>query len=164
MFLVWCDSPQWARASSFTMFLHHTQEGTTVGRASLDEWSARRRDLYLTTHNTHNRQTTMSPDGIRTHDLSRRAAADLRFRPRGHWDRRHNVLHLYNKKNVLNMLSEHNYILSHRLVHTTTCFGPVYWPSSGCIINLISSYTVCAWVTLGGRDLEIPRVIHAHIL
>jgi hypothetical protein len=27
----------------------------------LDEWSARRRDLYLTTHNTHNRQTSMPP-------------------------------------------------------------------------------------------------------
>jgi len=38
------------------------------------------------------------------------------------------------------------YILSHRLVHTTTCFGPVYWPSSGCIINLISSYAIYAWV------------------
>jgi len=24
---------------------------------------------------------------IRTHDLSKRAAADLRLRPRGHWDR-----------------------------------------------------------------------------
>jgi len=24
---------------------------------------------------------------FRTHDLSRRAAADLRLRPRGHWDR-----------------------------------------------------------------------------
>ena len=30
----------------------------------------------------------MSPGGIRTHNLSRRAAADLRFRPRGHWDLR----------------------------------------------------------------------------
>ena len=26
-------------------------------------------------------------DGIRTHNLSRRAAADLRLIPRGHWDR-----------------------------------------------------------------------------
>ena len=26
-------------------------------------------------------------DGIRTHDLSRRAAAELRLRPRGYWDR-----------------------------------------------------------------------------
>jgi len=27
------------------------------------------------------------PGGIRTRSLSRRAAAELRFRPRGHWDR-----------------------------------------------------------------------------
>jgi len=33
---------------------------TTVGRTPTDEWSARRRDLYLKTHNTHNRQTSMS--------------------------------------------------------------------------------------------------------
>ena len=37
---------------------------TTVGKTSLDEWSARRRDLYLTTHNTHNRQTSMPPVGF----------------------------------------------------------------------------------------------------
>ena len=30
---------------------------------------------------------TQAPGGIRTHTLSRRAAADLRFRPRVHWDR-----------------------------------------------------------------------------
>ena len=48
-------APHWARASSFTRFLYHTQRRTTVGRTPLDEWSARRRDLYLTTHNTHNR-------------------------------------------------------------------------------------------------------------
>ena len=29
-----------------------------------------------------------APGGIRTHELSRRAAADLRLRPRGHRDRR----------------------------------------------------------------------------
>ena len=28
-----------------------------------------------------------APGGIRTHNLSRRAASDLRLRPRGHWDR-----------------------------------------------------------------------------
>ena len=37
--------------------------------------------------NTHKRQTSMSPGGIRTHNLSRRAALDLRLRPRCHWDR-----------------------------------------------------------------------------
>jgi len=39
----------------FLMFLDHTRRRTTVGRTPLDEWSARRRDLCLTTHDTHNR-------------------------------------------------------------------------------------------------------------
>jgi len=56
-------APQWARASSFTRILDHTQRRTTVGRAPLDEWSARRRALYLTTHKTH-RQTSMPPVGF----------------------------------------------------------------------------------------------------
>ena len=51
------------------LFIHevsqsHTQWHTKVGRTPLDEWSARRRDLYLTTHNTHNRQTSMPPVGF----------------------------------------------------------------------------------------------------
>ena len=44
----------------FTNTLRHA----TVGRTPLDAWSARRRDLYLTTHNTHNRQTSMPPVGF----------------------------------------------------------------------------------------------------
>jgi len=35
------------------MLLDRTQRRTAVGMTPLDEWSARRRDLYLTTHNTH---------------------------------------------------------------------------------------------------------------
>ena len=48
----------------FLIFLDHTQRRSTVGKTPLDEWSARRRDLYLTTHNTHNRQISMSPVGF----------------------------------------------------------------------------------------------------
>ena len=48
----------------FLMFLDHTRRRTTVGRTPLDEWSARRRDLYLTTHDTHNRQISMPPVGF----------------------------------------------------------------------------------------------------
>jgi len=61
LLFIWCNSPHWARASSFTRFLDHTQRRTTVGRTPLDEWSARRRDLYLTTHDNHKRQTSMPP-------------------------------------------------------------------------------------------------------
>jgi hypothetical protein len=48
----------------FARFLDHTQRRSTVGRTPLDEWSIRRRDLYLTTHNTPNRQTSMTPVGF----------------------------------------------------------------------------------------------------
>ena len=84
-FFLWRCDPTRVMASSFLRFLDHTQWRTTVGRTPLDEWWARRKDLYLTTHNTHNKH--LCPGGIRTHNLSRRAAADLRLRPRCHWDR-----------------------------------------------------------------------------
>jgi hypothetical protein len=41
----------------FTITLRHT----TLGRTPPDEWSARRRDLYLTTRNTHKRPKFMPP-------------------------------------------------------------------------------------------------------
>jgi hypothetical protein len=62
--VLWRCNPTRVMASSFLMFLDHTQRRTTVGRTPLDEWSARRRDLYLTTHNTHNRQISMPPVGF----------------------------------------------------------------------------------------------------
>ena len=56
--------PRRATPSTFTRFLDHTQRRNTLGRTPLDEWSARRRDLYLTTHNTHNRQTSITQGGL----------------------------------------------------------------------------------------------------
>ena len=86
-FFLWRCGPTRVMASSFLRYLDHTQRRITVGMTPLYRWSARRRDLYLTTHNT--QQTNIhAPGGIRTHDLSRRAAADLSLRPRGHPDRR----------------------------------------------------------------------------
>ena len=63
-FIIWGKTPQWAIASSFTRFLDHTQRRTTVGRTPLDELSAPRRDLYVTTHNIHKIQTSMPPVGF----------------------------------------------------------------------------------------------------
>jgi hypothetical protein len=59
------NSPHWATASSLTRILDNTQRRrTTVGRTHLDEWLACRRDFYLTTHNSHNRQTSILPVGF----------------------------------------------------------------------------------------------------
>jgi hypothetical protein len=99
-FFLWLDSPIWAWASSFrrgfiiTHFRH-----STVGRTPLDEGPARRRDLYLTTHNTHKRQTS---GGIRTHDPSKRAAEDPRLRSHGHWDRHYWAYIRLNKLTIIN--------------------------------------------------------------
>jgi hypothetical protein len=67
-----------SRFHDHTLFRH-----TTVARTPLDEGPARRRDLYLTSHNTHKRQTSMPPLGFeptilvserpKTHALDRAA-------------------------------------------------------------------------------------------
>ena len=41
-----------------------TLKNTSLCRTHLDEWSARRRDLYLTTHGTYKRQTSMPLTGF----------------------------------------------------------------------------------------------------
>jgi hypothetical protein len=48
-------SPYWGFA--VTLIFRHI----TLGTIPLDEWSARRRDLYLTTYNTHKTQKCMPP-------------------------------------------------------------------------------------------------------
>jgi hypothetical protein len=63
-FSFWRNSPTWARAASLLRFLYHTQWHTTVGRTPLGEWSTRRRDFYMTTHNIQKRETTMPPAGF----------------------------------------------------------------------------------------------------
>jgi len=61
---LWRFFPTQAIASSLMRFLDHIQRRTKVGRTPLDKLSARRRDLYLTTHNNHKRQTSMRPAGF----------------------------------------------------------------------------------------------------
>ena len=86
-----CHSPQWARASSFTRVLDHTQrQPLSVGLL----WTSDQPVAETTTwqHTTLKETDIHAPGGIRTHNPSRRAAADLRLRPRGHRDRRHTAL------------------------------------------------------------------------
>ena len=82
--------PQGARAPSgpgpphyrrFTITHRHTTLGTRVHECTSDQPD----DLYQTTNNNHKRHWCSS--GIRTHNPGKRAAADPRLRPHGHWDR-----------------------------------------------------------------------------
>jgi hypothetical protein len=63
----------------------HSFRHTTLGRTPLGEWSVRRRDLCLTTHNAHKRNIHAS-GGIRTHNPSKRLAEGPRLTRSGHWD------------------------------------------------------------------------------
>ena len=80
-FLFGATAPRWATASSFTRFLDHTQR-----RAS--RWMISPSQKPLPDNIQHSQQKDIHDRrGIRTHNLSRRAAVDLRLRPLGHWDR-----------------------------------------------------------------------------
>ena len=57
------------------------------GRTPLDEWSARSRDFYLTTHITHKRHPCPHLGGIQNRHPSKSAASNPRLRPHGQWDR-----------------------------------------------------------------------------
>ena len=71
-----------------------SQRRVTVGRTPLDVWSIRRRDL-LPDNTQHSQQTNIhAPGGIRTHDLSRRAAegrGSLKAIKRVNWSSRWGV-------------------------------------------------------------------------
>jgi hypothetical protein len=74
-------------------FLRSHTRRATVGKTPLDECSVRRRYLYLTTHNTHNRQTSRPrrDSNPQSQQLSGR-------RPRGPWDRQWPMLLYINIK------------------------------------------------------------------
>ena len=72
------SAPKWPGSPhywEFTIKFRHT----TLDRTPLDEWSARHRDMYLTTNNSHKRETS-----IRNHNPSKLAAASPRLRLLGH--------------------------------------------------------------------------------
>ena len=60
----WHNSPAWARTALSLRFVDNTQWHTRVCRTPVDKRLARRRDLNLTRHSTHKRQTSMHPAGF----------------------------------------------------------------------------------------------------
>jgi hypothetical protein len=72
LFFLYDSTAPWGPRPRHCTTLHdHTDRHITLGRTHLDEGPVRRRDLYLTTHNTHKRQTSMTPGGILFFSLSR---------------------------------------------------------------------------------------------
>jgi len=80
--LIWPLPPTHCRCRGLPFHLITlTNPQTTLGRTPLDEWSARRRDLYLTIHNTHKGYTSMPPAGFEAAILAKARPSGLAWRP-----------------------------------------------------------------------------------
>jgi len=138
MFCFCRDSPQWARVS------FHTQGRTTVCRTSLDEWSTRRVDFFRPDNTQQSQQTNIhAPGGIRTHNLSRRAAADLHLIPRGHcpiYIYIYTYTHTYTYTHIqLHVFGLKRKILGRRLAVCLWPGVPIGW-QDGC--NLLTLFSL----------------------
>ena len=64
--------------------------------------------------------------------------------------------------------AHNNITISSDIQDTTTCFGPVCRPSSGCRKNLQSDYTVFVVILEGGRDFvpfpKLPNILCSHLI
>ena len=119
-FISWLDSRSGPRPPrrSFEITLRHT----TLGRTPLDEWSARHRDLYLTTQNTHKRQTSMPPAGFEP-------AIPASERPQTHAvDRAATGIGLIFSLGWIYYRSCQEILRFYRIViYWHTCFGPIHF-------------------------------------
>jgi hypothetical protein len=114
LLLVWHNCPTRARAASLLRFVCHTQWHNTIGRTPTDGWSARRRNLYLTTHTlTHERQISM------TRNPNKRSAADPRLRQLGHRDRPRRLLLLLKYKRYWSAKTQTCLQISHMFTEST---------------------------------------------
>ena len=75
------------QALNYITFFSHGWSAPSGPRPPVDEWSSRRRHLYLTTHNTEKRETSMPPAEIRTRNPRKRDSGNSRVRRRRHGDR-----------------------------------------------------------------------------
>ena len=126
--------PPVGQGLSYTRFLDHTQRRTTVGRR-LDSYGRvigpLQRPLHDNTQHPQQRDIH-APSGIRTHILSRRAAAGLRLRPRGHWDRQKYWVHTKSKLTVAQVRTSCNYKSNKKALtaHKKQCKRPIRVDSS----------------------------------
>jgi hypothetical protein len=120
------SGPRLPQFRGFTNTIRHI----TLVRTPLDEWSAGRRELYLTTYNKYNTDRHPWTGDIRNRKSSKRGAADPSVRTRGHWDRL--------KQNLLLSTTEYQ--------KTFTAHKSIYWISAiwlGNKILLFLTHTYC---------------------
>ena len=116
------------------------QRRTTVGRTPVDVWSFHRRDLYLTTHNTHKGQKSMPR--IRTHPSVTGTGGQLMTR-----------LKLAVIKRIWNHKRRRG-----KLIAIVTLFNV---ETSSIIFFLITQYTICIkWHAVENHKSIVIYILH----
>jgi len=110
---------------------------TTLGRTPLDEWSARRRDLWQ--YNTQHETDIQAPGWIRTHNPSKRATADLPLRLHGHWDWPHQRI------TQINWGPEAEFFVHSFFVSHIAFPAPLWFLTSTCNQNTSSPHALRPW-------------------
>ena len=87
-----------------------------------------------------------APGGIRTHNLSRRAAKDLRLRPRGHWDRRYVlwISKLNDSCDIMHVKSNDNFTYCSHCISVLVRIRTVSCPDK--VVNLCLQVVSCHWL------------------
>jgi len=104
------------------------------------------------------------PGGIRTHNLSRRAAADPRLRPRGHWDRPDDkaieiIYKIYPTWNTAHSGSFRRGIHCLLQCSVTACsFSTYVWNDAASSRNVIGLIIFCRQNFMKIGDLKVLRV------
>jgi hypothetical protein len=120
-----------------------TLRHSTLGRTTLDEWSAWNTDLYRTTHNTQKRQDSHAPSGIRTHNPSKRAAANPHLITRGHWDRHRNLIKYINNYSRVTDLLYYNSMRQNLFFFSCVGFTWEMWRKWVCNSNPLAYSDGC---------------------
>ena len=114
-YLPWRDSPQWAKASSVSRIHGHTHLDTQHSIGFLRTIDQPEAETSTWQHTTLRNTNILVPGGIRTHNPSKRVAADPRLWPRGHWDR---------PKSWINRMKSTVYDMYHQVKHKFSSFYP----------------------------------------
>jgi hypothetical protein len=114
-------------------------------------------------HTTHNRKTIHGPGGIRTQNLSRRAAADLYLRRGGHWDR-HSTVPAYSNQFAtqdMHCLWQFTVLTTARLwTHHNPCECSPYPPIHFHLRIHNRRFNKCIWITIS--QCPIRSLLNAH--
>ena len=103
-----------------------------------------------------------APCGIRTHNLSRRAAADPRLRPRGHWDWQWRILALNDSQPwnvIIDLLA--TAISSNIIISACVILVPIGWWRQDVGIETKQVSTSYSWRFTAGRT-SVKAAIYGH--